>query len=213
MAVQAWQTGRQWTALVRPSIRVVTWQPMARAQLAGIVFISLANKPSADQRLSIAGAAVAATSAFVLDDPATSTLGAAPTSLPRRRIQRATFAGVSIATWWIMVATITSVRSSSDLAPTSRTIELGTLVAIALAVSAVASAAGDRTTGGIAGALFVGVWFALSLLPPSRWLPFVAHPGTAGARTQSIVVLGCALTLLALASRDPACRWSSRRRR
>jgi hypothetical protein len=212
MAQQARQTARQWTALVRPSIRVVTWQPMARAQLAGIVFMSFANKPSADQRLSIAGAAVAATSAFVLDDPATSTLDAAPTSLPRRRIQRATFAGVTIAMWWIMAATITSVRSSTDLSVTSRTLELGTLVAIALAGSAAASAVGDRTTGGIAGAVFVGVWFALSLLPPSRWLPFLAHPDAAGGRTQSLLVLGCALTLLTTASRDPVSRWPGRRR-
>jgi hypothetical protein len=213
MAEQARQTARQWTALIRPSIRVVSWQPMARAQMAGLVFIAFATKPSADQRLSIAGAAVAATGAFVLDDPAMATIDAAPTSLPRRRVQRASIAVVTVALWWIIVATISGVRSRTDLPLTSRTIELGTLVAIALAVSAAASAAGDRTAGGIAGAVFVGVWFALSLLPPSRWLPFPAHADATGGRPQSAVVLGCALALLATASRDPASRWPNRRRR
>jgi hypothetical protein len=185
---------------------------MARAQLAGVVFVALASKPSADQRLSITGAAVAATSAFVLDDAATATLGAVPTSLPRRRLQRVVATAATIALWWIVVAAITD-RRADGIPLTGRLLEMSTLVAIALAVSAVGSAVGDRTTGGIAGAVVVGCCYVLMLLPPSRWVPF-AHPDADGARMRLLIALGSAVTLLVMASRDPACRpLTSRHRR
>ena len=87
-----------------------------------------------------------------------------------------------------------------------RALELITFVIIALAVSAIASTVGDRIEGGIAGAVIVGVCYAITLLPPWRWLPFPAHPDAAGAQTRLLILLAGALALLAWASSDPARR-------
>lgn len=201
---------RQWATLLRPALRIVAWQPMAQAQLAGLAFVAFAGQPSADQRLSIAGAIVAATTGFVLDDTATATLDAVPTSLPRRRLQRVVYAGVAIAIWWSAVAVIATQRGGA-VPLVGRGLEMCVLVAVALAVSAVASSTGDRTTGGMAGAVFVGLCYFVTLLPPSRWSPLPAHPDAEGARVRLLVALAFATVALAAASHDPARR--TRRRR
>lgn len=196
---------RQWATLLRPTLRIVAWQPMVQAQLAGLAFVALAGRPSADRRLSIAGAIVAATSAFVLDDAAAATLNAVPTSPPRRRLQRVVYAGAAIAIWWSAVAVITTQRGGA-VPLVGRALEMCVLVAIALAASAVASSVGDRTSGGIAGAVIVGLCYFVTLLPPWRWSPLPAHPDADGARVRLLVALAIATVVLAAVSHDPARR-------
>ncbi len=79
------------------------------------------------------------------------------------------------------------------------------LIAIALAVSAVASGLGDRTGGGIAGAITTAACFASTFLPHRRWLPL---PGdTAPNPTpRLIVLLVVAIGVVIVVSADPAHR-------
>ena len=196
---------RQTIALARLSTRVVKWQPMAQVMLFATLFIILGSRAGVLQRLSIAGVAVAAASAFVLDDSAAITLAAVPTSLPVRRFWRVVATIVAIALWWAAVVAAAT-HQVGDFPLRGRALELITFVIIALAVSAVASTVGDRIEGGIAGAVIVGVCYALTFLPPRRWLPFPAHPDAAGAQTRLLILLAGAVAHLAWASSDPARR-------
>ena len=58
--------------------------------LAAIALVAIGSRAGVALRLSIAGAAVAAASGFLLDDPAAMTLAASPRSLRRRCLQRVT---------------------------------------------------------------------------------------------------------------------------
>ncbi|MEO6653738.1 MAG: hypothetical protein ABIP17_13890 [Ilumatobacteraceae bacterium] len=196
---------RQAIALALPSTRVVKWQPMAQVMLFATLFVILGSSAGLLQRLSMAGVAVAAASAFVLDDTAAITLAAVPTSLPVRRFWRVAATVVAITLWWSAAVAVATHRVGS-FPLRGRALELIVFVTTALAVSAIASTVGDRIEGGIAGAVIVGVCYGLTLLPPWRWLPFPAHPDAAGAHMRLLMILAGALTLLTWASRDPARR-------
>jgi len=201
---------RQVSALARPAARVVSWQPLARAMAAGIVFMLMGSRAGVPLRLSIAAAAVAAASAFVFDDPAAVTVAASPTSLPVRRLQRVTVATLAVGLWWTAAISIATHRAGA-LPLQAPTLELGVFVAIALAVSAAATTMGDRTAGGIAGAVFTIASFATTFLPPWTWLPFPTDPDASGATLRLLAILACAVTVLAWACRDPAQRIRQRR--
>jgi hypothetical protein len=171
--------------------------------IAGIVLVVIGNPANAPLRLSIAGAAVAATSAFLLDDPAAVTLASSPTSLPIRRLHRITLAALAVGVWWIAAVAATTHRAGG-FPRAGRALELSVLVAIALAVSAVASTVGDRTTGGIAGAAVSIASYATTFLPSQPWLPIPAHPDAPGATSRLLATLICATAVLAYTSRDPA---------
>lgn len=196
---------RQAIALAPPSRRVVKWQPMAQVMLFATLFVILGSRAGVLQRLSMAGVAVAAASAFMLDDSAAITLAAVPTSLPVRRFWRVAATVVTIMLWWV-AAVAFATHQVGDFPLRGRALELIVFVTIAMAVSAIASMVGDRIEGGIAGAVIVGVCYVLTLLPPRRWLPFPAHPDAAGAHPRLLMILAGALALLAWASRDPARR-------
>lgn len=200
----------QLPALARPAPRVLSWQPLARVMTAGIVFVTIGSRAGAPLRLSIASAAVAAASAFVLDDPAAVTLAASPISLPVRRLQRVTVAALAVGLWWTAAVSIATHRAG-PLPLQAPTLELGVFVAVALAVSAAATTMGDRTAGGIAGAVVTIASFATTFLPSRVWLPFPADPTAPGATLRLLPVLACAVTVLAWASRDPAQRIPRRR--
>jgi hypothetical protein len=87
-----------------------------------------------------------------------------------------------------------------------RTLEIGVLTAVAIAVSAAATMMGDGTAGGIAGAVFTIACFATKFLPPRPWFPFHAEPDGPGAILRPLVVLLCAVIVLVWVSRDPAKR-------
>ncbi len=197
--------GRQASALARPSARVLKWQPVGHVMLAALALVAIGSRAGVALRLSIAGAAVAAASAFLLDDPAAVTLAASPISLPRRRLQRVAAVAVAVGLWWAAAATIAS-HLGGGFPLRGRSLELSVFVAVALAASATASTLGDRTVGGIAGAVSAAGCYALTLLPPQTWLPWPAHPDAPGATSRWLVVLAVAIAVLAWASRDPAHR-------
>ncbi len=195
----------QVAALARPTGRVLSWQPLAQVMVAGLVFVTIGSQAGVSLRLSIAGAAVAAATAFLVDDPAAVTLAASPTSLPIRRLQRVAVGALAVGFWWTAAVSVATHRAGG-FPLRGRALELGVFVAIALAVSAATATIGDRTPGGIAGAVFTTACFAMTLLPSRAWLPFPADPSAPGAAPRLLTALACAVAVLAWASRDPAHR-------
>jgi hypothetical protein len=196
---------RQLTALSRPSTKLVSWQPMAIVMAAGFALVMIGSPAGVSLRLSIASAGVAAANAFVLDDTAAVTLAASPTSLPVRRLYRVGVAALTIALWWIATVAVATHRIGA-FPLTGPTLQLGMLVAVAVAVCAAAMTFGDRTTGGIAGATFTTALYATTFLPPQSWLPLPSHPDAPGATQRLLIVLVFATATFAGASRDPATR-------
>lgn len=188
----------------------MSWRPLAHMMAAGVGFVLIGSRAGVSPRLSIAGVAVAAASAFLLDDPAAVTLAASPTSLPVRRLQRVAVAALAVGLWWTAALSM-AVHRAGGLPLRRRTLELAVFVAVALAVSAAATTMGDRTAGGIAGAVFTIASFATTFLPSRVWLPFPAESDGPDAILRLLVVLLCAVTVLAWASRDPAQRIPRRR--
>lgn len=192
-------------AVVAPLVRVVSLQPLGWAMAGGLMLVSVGDGGSGALRLSAAGAAVAAATAFVLDDPAAPTLAGSPTTLRVRRSHRIACAAVAMALWWMVVVNVATARAGG-LPLRGRALELTVLAAVALAVSAGAATTGDRTGGGVAGAACSAVCFVSTFLPPAWWLPFPADPGGPGATRRLLVLLALAAAVLAWMSRDPARR-------
>jgi len=203
MAVGATRV-RQIPPLARPAIKIVNWQPVATLMVAGLAFLTIGNRSDV-LRLSIAAAGVAASSAFLLDDHAAVTLASSPTSLPIRRLHRITLTALVVGLWWVAAVAVASNRTG-NFPVAGLSLQIGGLVAIALAASAVASTVGDRTTGGIAGAACSIAIYATTLLPPQPWLPLPSHPDAPGATPRLLATLICAAAVLAYTSRDPATR-------
>jgi len=171
--------------------------------VAGIALIAVGSRAGVMSRWSFAAAMVAATTAFVLDDPAGSTLAATATSLPVRRLLRASAAVVAAGLWWIGAVALATHRVGA-VPMRALTLEFATFVAVALAASAAAARLGDRTGGGYAGAIVALVYFATGFLPSQPWLPFPSEPTAPGAVARLAVILVVAVTALAATSRDPA---------
>jgi hypothetical protein len=197
-------------ALARSAPRVLSWQPQATTMVVGIAIIAIGTRAGVAQRLALAGAVVAAGSGFLLDDPAAVTLAASPTSFPVRRLLRVWVVAIGAILWWVAAATFCAQRVGG-LPLHGLTLEFAMLVAAGLAASAVAVTLGDRTGGGIPGAVFVLVWFATTYLPPRSWLPFPTGPAFPGASTRLVVMLAVAVVVLVVASRDPTARRPRRR--
>jgi hypothetical protein len=196
---------RQVPALGPASVRVVTWTPMVGAMVAGTLFVALGSRAAVPMSLSVAGAGLAAAGGFLLDDPASVTLAASPTSRRSRALLRVSVAALGAGLGWAGAVAVATQRAGG-LPLRGATLQLVALVATALAVSAVASSVGDRTAGGIAGAVVTIGCFASTFLPPKAWLPFPADPNGPGAKLRLIGVLGVALVVLFVGTGDPVRR-------
>lgn len=196
---------RHLLVLSLPTTRVLTWRPLFWSMVGASVYLAVGNPTGFEPRLAIAGAAVGATSGFLLDDPAAVTLAAAPAPFPMRRLHRVTIAAVSIGLWWIGAALLVTLRSGG-FPLVGRSLELAALGAIALATSALAATSGDRTSGGIAGAVAALCCFATTFLPPQPWLPFPSSPDAPGASFRLTTAVVLAVAALWFMSRDPARR-------
>ena len=199
---------RQVAMVARLAVRATTWQPLAIAMVGGLALVATGSRASVVTRMAIAGAAVAAGTAFALDDPAAVTLAPSPTSRLARRLMRVGTVVLATGLWWATVAGVAASRVH-PLPWRSLTVQLAVFVAVALAVSATAASLGDRTDGGVAGAVVVLGCYVATFLPPRWWLPFPASPNAPGAPARHVAILAVATTVLVVASRDPASRRTS----
>jgi hypothetical protein len=203
-------------SLVRPTARAIRWGPAAIAgglALAALIVIeTLATGLTTAQLtdlLRIAAACGALGIAFMLDDPATTSLLTVPASRLIRHLLRAAITLPAAALWWIAILAITTVEAKSAVAAAlprgALTVEATALTAVALALAAV----GQRySTGGNTGviaapALLITVaimWFlphqvALALAP--------ADPHWTAAHHRWVALLAAAVIGFLLASREP----------
>lgn len=188
------------TAMVLPGIVVVT--PVASIGLAAVLVVVAVSSPaSLVLHARVAGAAVAAASAGLLDDPASSTLASSPVPLLVRRSFRLALIGVALAGWWAVMIGVAEVRGGG-LPVVETTRELVLLAAIACA-GAFAVQGWTGEGDGRAGGLLALAWFALSFLPlPRGPLPPDALDPRAGGVLSLAVVLAVAIAVAL--SRDPA---------
>lgn len=198
----------QLASTIRPVPRVVTWRPMAVASAAAAVLVASGDPAQVPLRLSIAGACLAASAAYVIDDPGAVTVASSPTDLFNRRGVRTIAAFAGAGAGWIAALLVSALRVDT-IAVWPATLEVATLLVVALAVSAIAASVGDGTDGAIAGVVATMVCFASTFLPGPAWLPFPPDPASPGASGRLLLILTAAATVLALASRDPAAclRW------
>ena len=204
-------------SLLRPTARAIKWGPAAVAGgLALAVLIvpgTLATGLTTAQLtglLRIAAACGALGIAFILDDPAATSLLTVPASRLTRHLLRAAITLPAAALWWIATLAIATAEAEAAVVAAlprgALTVETAALTAIALALAA----AGQRySTGGNTGviaapALLIVVaimWFlphqVALVLPP-------ADPRWTAAHHRWAALLAAAAIGFLVASREPA---------
>lgn len=186
---------------------IAPWTPMVVAGGAGLLVVALAaaNPGSIVFKLQIASAAVAASAAWLLDDPAAETLASSPTPLVARRGIRMAVAVAFVAVWWVV--TVTVATSAVDGLPASALLrEVAVLTALAILGSVAAQRRSTDGRGGSAGALVAIGWFALSFLPRVGAVPLPPDPLRPGTSGALLAITGAAAGLALLISSDPARR-------
>lgn len=185
------------------SARVVRWQPMAATNVAMVALVASGSPAGVPFRLSVAAACLAASAAYVIDDPGAVTVASSPTRLVDRRVVRVAAAAAGAGMGWSAALLVSSLRAVA-IAAWPATLELAAFFVLALAVSAVAASIGEGTDCAIAGVVVTMIGFASTFLPEFPWLPFPPDPAGPGATRRLLLVLAAAAVVLALASRDPA---------
>lgn len=198
--------GRWWAV-----VRSARWLPVAGAVGVGLAILAVTavERPEAGAvvwRLRLVGLVVAATTADVFHDPAAPTVASAPLSLSRRRLFLVVAGGAAVGLGWLGLALAARASVSSLPMFGSLTAEVGALLGLALAGSAVAIRLAPGADAGMAGALCALTASALSSVVPDRWWPLPAHPTAPDAVAQYVLVAAVALAIVAWMSTDPARR-------
>lgn len=204
-------TGRQVVALARPLRAAIRWQPgvVAWALVAALLVIKaevLADPGSALMLVRAAGVIAVLGAAFVLDDEAAATLEASPSTLAWRRGLRVGAAIALVSVPW--TAAVWRVDAhGTELPIGGLTLELGTLLALALAAAAAVTRWSGATDPGVATTpvVFVVVLGAFQL-PPRLALYGAPGPGWDAAHARWWTLLAATALLLLWLSRDPAAR-------
>ena len=196
-----------WSGVLGPATGI-PWRPVAALTAAGLPLIGIAatwtTSAVAGTALVVGVAALAAATAYVLDEAAAEAVGATPTSLRQRSGGRLLVAGAVLGLGSIGV-TVLAVRSGLSA-------RLGVLLWLTGCVLvAVAAAAALRRhvaePGDAVGGALLTVVLALALVNPlARWVDlFPSEPGErwAGSFVLWGVVGAICLLVLARATRDP----------
>ncbi len=112
-------------AITRPTVRITNCRPLAQIMIAGWAIVVVGGRSGTLFRLSVAAAAVAATTAFVFDDPGAETVAASPSSLARRRLHRAGIAVCGVGVWWVIALLLARQRGRRFERALSRRCDVG----------------------------------------------------------------------------------------
>ena len=192
---------RQAALLVRPTLRSISWAPLAAGGALALALVVLTDPGLGQAR--IAAIAICVGAAFVLDDPAAATVASAPTSSLARRAVRVGLALVPLAALWGLVRWL---ADGAD--PWAVSLELGAMLVLTLAAAALSARIRGDGHGGVAAApALLTLLAAAYLLLPARWGLFPEGPadplwGAAHGRWAVILIAG-GVVLLAT-SGDPA---------
>ncbi len=143
---------------------------------------------------------------FALDDPASETVAASPTSLAQRRIQRVVIAGTIVAATWFVIAGVVATSDKQRFPTYDVVIEVAALAATGLATSALVQQR-TQAPGGPSAALVVLVGPAFLsgvVFHDVRVFPSLIPGQDLRERWIWLGLVGVAS--LMLASRDPAGR-------
>lgn len=204
-------TGRQVVALARPLRSAIRWQPgVAAWGLVGLLLVlkdaALEDPGSALLLLRAVGVVAVLGAAFVFDDEAAATVEASPSTLAWRRSLRVLTAGLLVSVPWA-AATWRLEAHGTDTPWAGLTLEVGALLALALATAAAVSRWSAPIDPGVATTpvVFVVVLGAFQL--PEK-LALYGAPGTGwdAAHARWSVLLAAATLLLLWCCRDPAAR-------
>lgn len=182
---------RQAALLALPFARTLPWVALLAAAALALAVVRLGDAQTLHLRL--AALALCIGGAFLLDDPAAETIESVPASLLFRRLLRLALALPVLAAAWALV-----VRSAGHVPAWELTLELGALLAVALALAARA--------GGVAAGPTLLVLFGLAALLPSRWallVPGPEDPRWSAAHGRWALVLAAGLAAVVWASLDP----------
>lgn len=202
-------------ALPRPTLHAIGWLPLAAGCATGLAVVLVPEALTAKLTgggltylLRIAALCAALGAAFLLDDAASRSTPAVPTSRLARNLVRVAIAIPVIAGWWVATLALAHAvghpATVAHLPVAALTLEAASLVAASLAIAAVAQRHTPDGNTGVAAApamLVIGaaVWFlphrvALVVLPDDpQWTP---------AHRRWAAVLGLAVVFFLLAGRD-----------
>ncbi len=194
---------RQAALLVRPTVRSLSWAPLAAAGALAFGLLGLTDQGLTELRLAAIGICVGA--AFILDDAAAATVASAPTPLLVRRALRVGLATAPLAALWALLSWLAGGAASWAVS-----LELAAMLALTLAAAAVATRLRGAGRGGVAaGPALLVLLSAAYLLLPSRWGLFPGGPQdplwTAAHQRWALILLAGVLGVL-WAGRDPAWR-------
>lgn len=189
-------------------LRAARWELVAVGALPGLasaVYVHLRTGSMAlAAALGVTGIAVGA--AFVLDDPAATTIESVPATLRRRTTQRALLAAVAATSaFGYLAAAVWTPLRFEDVA-----IELAGLVALALAAGVVGARTGGPTLAGIVGAAAVTGVLLLDQLILTRRVLVSGGSGSTSTAWWLAGALAATLVFL-LATRDPVAGRPERR--
>ncbi len=161
---------RQAALLVRPTVRSLSWAPLAAAGALAFGLLGLTDQGLTELRLAAIGICVGA--AFILDDAAAATVASAPTPLLVRRALRVGLASAPLAALWALLSWLAGGAASWAVS-----LELAAMLALTLAAAAVATRLRGAGRGGAAaGPALLVLLSAAYLLLPSRWGPLPRRP-------------------------------------
>lgn len=206
------------TALLQrlaPVARTIAWAALLAGALACVIVVVVAPLAPGSAPLArwpgCGALALCIGAAFLLDDAAGATVGATPTPLAHRRMLRIALALPLLCVVWAGSLWYATTAEGAWFGPDTwavLSLQLGAMLALTLAASALALRLMPGEHGGWTGAVAPLSVFAAALALPERWT-LLALPGDgawAAAQQRWAVLLVLGLLTLACASRDPAAR-------
>jgi len=203
------------TALLQrlaPVARTIAWPALVGGALACVAVIAAAQQLPAVFPLArwpgLGALALCVGAAFLLDDDAATTVDATPTSLARRRLLRVALALPLLGAVWAGSLWYGTSADGASFGPDTRaalSLQLGAMLALTLAASALALRALPGEQCGWTGAVAPFALLTAVLLLPERWT-LLAVPGedawpAVQQRWTALLALG--VMTIAWAGREP----------
>lgn len=174
-------------ALLRPTVRAITWGPFLAATGLGLAIVAIPAVTTVTLQdkdltglLRVAAVCAGLGVAFLLDDPAARSTATVPTS---RLIRQAVRAGVglpAVGAWWAAVLVITVAGAEEGIGAAlplrDATLEAGTIIAIALGMAVLGTRGAVEGNGSTVAAPGLLVLVTAMIFMPERAVFFV-EPG------------------------------------
>ena len=192
--------------------RAIPWLPAVVAVVVGTAVVAVLHDREAGAPLQAVSILLASAAAFALDDPATETLAASPTSLTRRRIARVSLAGPPVVAAWLALVAVQGPESWAEAWALAAM--FAGLLGLSLSIAGIAARRSARGRGGIVAGPGLFVLVVASATIPRSWRPLPTGDVPGGwpqiyLRWSAAAAIG--LVVFLWSSRDPARRGTKAR--